>query len=100
MAAMDMQPVNYVDGFNKLCNNSKYVFYAAQLIMDLYSSSGQFCPATQIKSGIPISFAAIITQKDSPYATIFNKKLIYNLVFRTILYCSFLIVFCFYESLG
>lgn len=80
MAAMDMQPINYVDGFQKLCNNSKYVFYAAQLIMDLYASSGKFCPAIQIKSGIPISFAAIITQKDSPYATIFNKKFTSNCI--------------------
>lgn len=75
MAPLETQPFNYKDGFTNLCSNSKYVFYAAQLIMDLYANSGQYCLAEQIKSGIPISFSAILTQKDSPYSKIFDKKL-------------------------
>lgn len=74
MAPVDSQPKNYKDGFQHLCNNSKYVFYASQLVMNLYENSGQFCQAVQVNSGIPISFAAIITQKDSPYSKIFDQK--------------------------
>lgn len=78
MARDDIQPNDYMDGFQKLCNNSKYVLYAPQievkLLMDQSAGSGQDCPVASVNTGIQVSFSLIASKKDSPYSKLFNKK--------------------------
>lgn len=78
MVENDIQPNDYMDGFEKLCNNSKYVLYAPQievkLLMDQSAASGEYCPVASVNTGIQVSFSLIVSTKDSPYSKLFNKK--------------------------
>lgn len=78
LVSNDIQPKDYKDGFQKLCNNSKYVLYSPQievkLLMDQSTISGDYCPVASVNTGIQVSYSLIVSTKDSPYSKLFNKK--------------------------